>query len=131
MEEFGHRSAETKRCVVNLACLCVVENLPLHMGTRAGFVKFMRQWEPRWTSISKQSLTRSVEEQSQALRADIKPEMLETEAGHSLHDGFLDEPNIGELYDDEYALDNMGLGPENAYLGDNAFPQNTYHHKHF
>ena len=42
VEEFGHRSAETKWCVANLACLCAVENLPLHMGTRTGFVKFMR-----------------------------------------------------------------------------------------
>ena len=42
IEGFGHRSAETKRCVANLACLCAVENLPLHMGTSAGFVKFTR-----------------------------------------------------------------------------------------
>ena len=42
VEEFGHRSAETKRCVANLVCLCAVENLPLHMGTHTGFVKFMR-----------------------------------------------------------------------------------------
>ena len=53
VEEFGHRSAETKRCFANLAHLCAVENLPLHMGTREGFVKFMRHWEPRWPSISK------------------------------------------------------------------------------
>ena len=38
----GHRSAKTKRCVANLVRLCAVENLPSHMGTRAGFVKFMR-----------------------------------------------------------------------------------------
>ena len=42
VEEFGCRSAETKRCMANLAHLCAVENLPLHMGTRTGFVKFMR-----------------------------------------------------------------------------------------
>ena len=47
VEEFGHRSAENKRCVANLARLCAVENLTLHMGTRAGFVNSMRQWEPR------------------------------------------------------------------------------------
>ena len=28
VEEFGRRSVETKRCVANLARLCVVENLP-------------------------------------------------------------------------------------------------------
>ena len=35
----------------------------------------------------------------------------------------MDEPDIGELHDDEHALDNAGLAPENAYLGDNAFPE--------
>ena len=64
MEEFGRRSAETKRCMANLACLCAIENLSSLIGTRVGFVKFMRQWEPRWPSISKESVTRSVEEQS-------------------------------------------------------------------
>ena len=77
VEEFWHRSAETKRCMANLKCLCVVEDLPLHMSAHAGFVKFMRQWDPRWPSISKQSMTMSVEEQSQALWADIKCKMLE------------------------------------------------------
>ena len=81
VEEFGHRSTETKRCVANLARLCTIENLPLHMGTRARFVKFMRQWEPRWPRISKQSMTRSVEEQSGALWANIKHEMLEIAVG--------------------------------------------------
>ena len=72
VEEFGHTSARTKRCMANLARLCFVENLPLHMGTHIGFVNFMRQWKPRGPSISKQSMTRSVEEQSRALRVDIK-----------------------------------------------------------
>ena len=64
MEEFGHRSAETKRCVANLVRMCVVENLPLHMGTHTEFVKFMRQWEPRWPSISKKSVTKLVEDKA-------------------------------------------------------------------
>ena len=51
------------------------------MGTHARFVKFIRHWEPRCPSISKQSVMRSVEEQSRALRADIKCEMLERAAG--------------------------------------------------
>ena len=42
MEEFGRGRAETKRCMANLARLCASENSPLHMGTRTGFVKFMR-----------------------------------------------------------------------------------------
>ena len=46
VEESGHGSAERKRCMVNLARLCAVENLPLHIGTRPRFVKFMRKWEP-------------------------------------------------------------------------------------
>ena len=41
MEEFGGRNAKTKRCMANLVCLCVVENLPLLMGTRVGLVKLM------------------------------------------------------------------------------------------
>ena len=62
VEEFGHSSVESERCVANLARSCTVESLPLHMVTSVGFVKFMRQWEPRWPSISKQNVTRSVEE---------------------------------------------------------------------
>ena len=46
MEEYGHGSAKKKHCVANLARLCTVENLSLHIGTRPGFVKFMRKWEP-------------------------------------------------------------------------------------
>ena len=84
VEEFGRRSAEIKRCIANLARLCAVENLPLHMGPHAGFVKFMMQWEPRWPSISKQSVTRSVEEQSGALQADSKCEMLEIATGMNI-----------------------------------------------
>ena len=38
-------------------------------------MKFMRKWEPRWLSILKQSMTRSVEVQSEELRKDIKREM--------------------------------------------------------
>ena len=79
VKEFVRRSAETKRYVANLARLCVVENLPLHMVTRIGFVKFMSHWKPRSPSISKQSVTRSVEEQSHALQANIKHKMLEIE----------------------------------------------------
>ena len=61
--------------MANLARLCTVENLPLHIGSWPGFLKFMRKWEPRWPSISKQSVTRSVEGQSQPLRKDIRTEM--------------------------------------------------------
>ena len=75
MPEYGRGSGERKRCVVNLARLCAVENLPLHIGSWLGFLKFMRKWEPRWRSISKQSMTRSVEGQSEQLRKDIKTEM--------------------------------------------------------
>ena len=81
--------------------MCCGEFTFAHGHPCIGFVKFMRHWEPRWPSISKQSVTRSVEEQSRALRVDIKCEMLEIAAGtgHSLHDRLLDEPDIGELHD--------------------------------
>ena len=52
-----------------------MENVPLHIGSRSGFLKFMRKWEARWPSISKQSVTRLVEGQSEQLRKDIKREM--------------------------------------------------------
>ena len=77
MEEYGRGSAESKCCGANLVRLCVVENLPLHIGTRPGLVKFMSKWEPRWPSISKQNVTRSVECQSRELREEIKREMEE------------------------------------------------------
>ena len=38
VEEYGCGSAKRK--------CCVVENLPLHIGSRIGFVKFVRKWEP-------------------------------------------------------------------------------------
>ena len=75
--EYWRGSAERKRCMAKLARLCAVENVPLHIGTRPGFLKFMRKWEPRWPSISKQSVTRSVEGQSEQLRKDIRMEMEE------------------------------------------------------
>ena len=46
--EYGCGSAERKHCVANLTRLCTVENLPLHIGSRPGFLNFMRKWEPRW-----------------------------------------------------------------------------------
>ena len=61
----------------DLARLCVVENLPLNIGTRRRFVKFMRKWDPQSPSISKQSVTRSVERQSEELWKEIKREMEE------------------------------------------------------
>ena len=53
----------------------LVENLPLRIGSRPGFLNFMRKWEPQWPSISKQSVTRSVEGQSEELKKDIYKEM--------------------------------------------------------
>ena len=45
MEEYGYGSAKRKLCVANLAQLCMVKNLPLHISTWPGFVKFIRTWE--------------------------------------------------------------------------------------
>ena len=75
MPEYGRGSGERKCCMANLARLCAVENLPLHIGSRLGFLKFMTKWEHRWPSISKQSVTRLVEGQSEELRKDICKEM--------------------------------------------------------
>ena len=75
VEEYRCGSAERKRYMANLTRLCAVENLPLHIGTQPGFVKFKRKWEPRWPSKSKQSMMRSVERQSEELQKDIKREM--------------------------------------------------------
>ena len=44
--EYWRGSAERKRCMVNIKRLCAVENLPLHISTRPGVLKFMRKWEP-------------------------------------------------------------------------------------
>ena len=74
MEEYGHGSAEKKHCMANVARLCAVEDLPFHIGTKPGFMKFMRQWDPQWPSMSKQSVKRSVERQSEELWKDIKGE---------------------------------------------------------
>ena len=55
-------------CALWRICLCI-------SAAGKGFLKFMRKWEPRWPSISKQSVTRSVEGQSEELRKDICKEM--------------------------------------------------------
>ena len=75
MPEYWRGSGERKCCVANLARLCIVENLPLHTSSRPGFLKFMRKWEPRRPRISKQSMTRLVERQSEQLREDIRMKM--------------------------------------------------------
>ena len=75
MLEYWRGSAKRKRCVANLTRLCVVEKLPLHIGRQPGFLKFMRKWEPRWPSISKQSRTRSMQGRNEQLRKDIRTEM--------------------------------------------------------
>ena len=75
MPEYGRGSGEKKCCMANLARLCAVENFSLHISSGPGCLKFMRKWEPRWPSISKQSMTRSVEGQSEQLRKDICKEM--------------------------------------------------------
>ena len=77
VEEYVRGSDERKRCMANLTRLCTVENLPFHISTRPGFVKFMRKWEPRWPRISEQSVMRSVECQSWELREEINMEMEE------------------------------------------------------
>ena len=73
----------------------MVENLPLHIGTRPGFVKFMRKWEPRWPSISKQSMSRLVERQSDELQKMFKREMdvVAMEMNKAFTRDFLDKPN--------------------------------------
>ena len=52
-----------------------MQNLPLHIGSQPGFLKFIRKCEPRWSGISKQSVTRSVEGQSEQLRKDMRTKM--------------------------------------------------------
>ena len=132
VEEFAHRSAETKRCIANLACLCDVENLPLHMGTRAGFVKFMRHWEPRWPSISKQSVPRSVEEQSQALQANIKCGMLEIAAGMNIDftTDFWTSPTTESFMTMSMHWITWDWRLKMRILGTSHFLDKTYHCKH-
>ena len=44
--EYWRGSAERKRCMADLVRLCTLENLPLHIGSRPCFLKFIRKWEP-------------------------------------------------------------------------------------
>lgn len=60
---------------MNLAQLCTMKNLPLRISIWHEVVKFMRNWEPRWSSMSKRSMTRSMERQSGKLQEDINREM--------------------------------------------------------
>ena len=76
IEKYRRGSAKQQCCMTKLAWLCVVEDLPLYIGTQPRFAKFMR-WEPRWSSISKQSATRSIECQSEELKKRIEMEMKE------------------------------------------------------
>ena len=128
VEEYVRGSAERAYCMANLAWMCAVENLPLHIGTQPGFVKFMRKWEPQWPSISKQSMTKLVGCQIQELQEAIKKEMegVATETDIAFTTDFWDEPDGRKLHDDEYALDNTGLAFEDTHLGDDKFPTSLY-----
>ena len=55
-------------------------NLPLQFGENPAFVRFMRQFVPRWPSISWQTLTRTVLNQGEEIKKHIHDEMIKVHA---------------------------------------------------
>ena len=64
-----------QHCVDALAKLVAVDNLPLHVGHRVAFVKFLRELYPRFPRISPASLTRAVTEMAKRTRERIANEL--------------------------------------------------------
>ena len=68
---WGAKSPRFKEGVKSVAKLCVLENLPLHLGERLGFIAFMRTLDPRYPQISRRSVMRSMEDQADEVMKSI------------------------------------------------------------
>ena len=77
VDAWSPQSQEWKKACSGLGQLVSALNLPYQLGQRTGFTRFMRKYVPRWPRISRQSLTRSIEHQSDAIQLSIKQEMQE------------------------------------------------------
>lgn len=75
IDEWGPGTIEWDRAVSNTGKLISVMNLPFTLAERPPFIKFMRQFVPNWPAISRQTVTRSVEKQSNRIVDAIKDEM--------------------------------------------------------
>ena len=61
-------SNDWQHCVDALAKLVAVENMPLHLGQRVAFVKFLRELYPRFPRISAASVTWAIAEMAKRTR---------------------------------------------------------------
>ena len=97
----------------------------MHIGSRPGFLKFMRKWEPQWPSISKQSVTRSVEGQSEQLRKDIRMEMegVATETDVAFTTDFLVSPIAESFMTMSMHWTTQGWCLKTCIMGTIDFPQ--------
>ena len=76
-DSWGVRTKEWDRSVDNIAKLVAAADFPFRLGERPEFLRFMRTFLPRWPRISRQTVTRSVKKQSEAIVDSIKGEMLQ------------------------------------------------------
>ena len=76
LETWHPKTPEWNRAVTNVGKYVSVANMPYHLAQTKSFVRFMRQFIPRWPSISKQTITRSVERQAVDIKEAIKQELM-------------------------------------------------------
>ena len=72
---FSSQHPVRQRLVNDLAMMLAEENLPLQLGERPGFTRFLQKFEPRWTPVSRRTVTRSVETRAEAVVKKIRKQM--------------------------------------------------------
>ena len=75
LDTWRHRTSEWNRAVTHTARYVSFANAPYHLAETAPFVRFMRAFVPRWPSISKQTIVRSVAKQANEIKREIREEV--------------------------------------------------------
>ena len=75
LETWHPRTSEWDRAVTHIARYVSFANAPYHLAETAPFVRLMRAFIPRWPSISKQTIVRSVARQANEIKREIREEV--------------------------------------------------------
>ena len=75
LETWHPRTSEWNRAVTHIARYVSFANAPYHLAETAPFVRLMRSFIPRWPSIIKQTIVRSVARQANEIKREIREEV--------------------------------------------------------
>ena len=75
LDTWHPRTSEWNRAVTHTARYVSFANAPYHLAQTAPFVRFMRAFVPRWPSISKQTIVRSVARQANEIKREIREDV--------------------------------------------------------